>query len=102
MKLLSTFLIPLLCGCAAFAQPATTPQPVEQKRIEVILNDTADDLELGAKVRTIVEKQNAKKVKREAGKSEHDYSIDAMCWGLAFIAILAMIQWLIHKRYEKD
>jgi hypothetical protein len=85
-----------------FAQPAPTPQLVEQKRIEVILNDTADDLELGAKVRTMVEKQNAKRAKKDAGNSEHDYSLDAMCWGLAFIAILGMVQWLIHKRYEKD
>ena len=67
MKLLGCLLaLFLVSGC--FDKPQPPPNPVTPQttvqRVDNVLKDTADDLELGAKVRTIVYEQDSKRVKK--------------------------------------
>ena len=103
MKLLGCLLaLFLVSGC--FDKPQPPPNPVtpqtKVQRVDNVLKDTADDLELGAKVRTIVYEQDSKRVRdrarREKPASVHDYTVSQLLFGVVFLLIFA----LIHHSYR--
>lgn len=82
-------------GC--FEQPPTSGVPAVNT-VESILNDTADDLELGAKVRQLVEKQELGKpcvhqraLQVEAMKSTSAYPLNSIIFGMTFIIWVAIL-----------
>ena len=99
MKLLGCLLaLFLVSGC--FDKPQPPPNPVTPQttvqRVDNVLKDTADDLELGAKVRTIVYEQDSKRAKKPKKPSVHDYTAHQLMFGICFLLIFA----LIHHSYR--
>ena len=101
MRLLGCLLVLfLVSGC--FDKPQPPPNPVTPQttvqRVDNVLKDTADDLELGAKVRTIVYEQDSKCGKRHPKVSVHDYTPSQIMFGVVFLLVVI----LIHHRYRME
>lgn len=92
------FLLALIClvcaGCLDSKTPSVPPPPppTEVTQLDGIMKDTADDLELGAKVRLIVEKQKQSRI-----KTKHEYDITAILYGAAFIVGVAIIHQILNR-----
>lgn len=107
MKLLGCLLaLFLVSGCFDKPQPPpnpVTPQPTVQ-RVDNVLKDTADDLELGAKVRTIVyeqdKKRNKQSVKYIIKRSVHDYTPSQLMFGVVFLLVVVLIRHSYHVGCE--
>lgn len=91
MKLLGCLLaLFLVSGCFDKPQPPPnpgTPQTTAQ-RIDGVLKDTADDLELGAKVRTIVYNQDQKRL---GTRSRNHYDLPSILIGAVFLVVLVTL-----------
>ncbi len=75
----------VVCG-GCFEQPS--PVFSTQQRVEDVLKDTADDLELGAQVRDLVERQQTRGAQRAVC---HHYSLQAVFVGALFIVGFAIV-----------
>ena len=112
MKLLGCLLaLFLVSGCFEKPQPPpnlVTPQPTVQ-RLDGVLRDTADDLELGAKVRTLVYEQDSKRSgkvakevvtppvvksrpERKHKESIHNYTSSQILFGVVFLLVVVLIR----------
>jgi len=105
MKLLGCLLALFLVG-GCFDKPQPPPNPVTPQttvqRVDNVLKDTADDLELGAKVRILVYQQDSKRTQRMQPKpkpvkpSIHQYTLSQIMFGAIFLLLLI----LVHHSYN--
>ena len=87
----------VLNGCQDHTPP---PAKSASVKVEGILNDTADDLELGAKVRMLVEQQDRERNKvvlhteqpaELQNRRRHHYPLNALIFGMTFIIWVAIL-----------
>jgi len=106
--LIEGFLFVLLIVGGCFAKPPASGVTTASK-VEQILNDTADDLELGAKVRAIVEKQELCKPCVHQRMHQHEvteekpnvlYSLNSIIFGMTFVIWVAILLDVIGRSDE--
>ena len=74
----------LLGGCWDNPKPTAVVTPTTtEERFDKILKDTADDLELGAKVRTLVEQQHQ--------PPTNTYNVEHILFGCLFVVLVAIM-----------
>ena len=113
--LILIFCVVCMAGCIDNIQPQVHTSKTEYQ-LEQALGDAADDLELGAQVRMLVEKQDKAKAKRRvqqaplpaeprkpavAPRSRHAYSMKAFIIGCVTVMIFGFIQLVLVKIYAK-
>lgn len=102
-RLLVCVVLPLLMGCFESTPPPSAPAA---ERVETILNDTADDLELGAKIRTVVEKQQRRReLKHPKTVAEltgrHYYPLNSILFGMTFIIWVSILIDILRRSDER-
>lgn len=92
------FLLALIClfcaGCFDSGNPPPPTKPTAVTRLDNVMKDTADDLELGAQVRLIVEKQQRRQV-----KSRHEYDVTAILYGAAFVVGIGIVHRILCPKH---
>lgn len=105
--LIELFLLVILIAGGCYEKP---PTGTTADKVQGILNDTADDLELGAKVRTLVEKQELGKpcVHQRALMQQQPtqrytplYPVNSIIFGMTFIIWVAILLDIVNGRQDE-
>lgn len=107
--LIEFFLLVILIAGGCYEKPPA-PGVTTADKVQSILNDTADDLELGAKVRAIVEKQELGKPcahqralmqQQPTQRYTPLYPINSIIFGMTFIIWVAILLDIINGRRDE-
>lgn len=96
---MTRFLLALTClicaGCFDNKTPPPPDKPTAVTRLDTVMKDTADDLELGAKIRLLVDEQRCRRQLRP--RLKHEYGVTAILYGVAFVIGIGIIHRILNS-----